>query len=257
MSRNLLKLSMLLVMSSTAHAELIFSTGNPDGLMAAASRIGSGTGIEIEAADDFVLLTQTTITSATFNGLIPSAVPVSGVNEVIVEIYRVFPLDSAPADGHVPTRINSPSDVAFDSRDSAANKLSAIAAVVNANFNAANSVLNGINPSPNYFTGGDGPVSGTEILISATFNPPIVLPPGHYFFVPQVLLSSGTFMWLSAPRPIVAPGTPFTGDLQAWIRNANLDPDWLRIGTDIVGGASTYSLTFSLSDDTIFRNGFD
>jgi hypothetical protein len=257
MSRSFLTLSMLLAMICTAHAELIFSTGNPDGLIAAASRIGSGAGAEIEAADDFVLLAQTTITSATFNGLIPSAVPVSGVNEVTVEIYRVFPLDSAPADGHVPTRTNSPSDVAFDSRDSAANKLSAIAVVVNANFNGANSVLNGINPSPNYFTGGEGPISGTEIRISATFNPPIVLPPGHYFFVPQVLLSSGTFMWLSAPRPIVAPGTPFTGDLQAWIRNANLDPDWLRIGTDIVGGATTYSLAFSLSDDTIFRNGFD
>jgi len=37
--------------------------------------------------------------------------------------------------------------------------------------------------------------------------------------------------------------------LQAWIRNANLAPDWLRIGTDIIG-AGTFN-TFSLSGDTI------
>ena len=30
-----------------------------------------------------------------------------------------------------------------------------------------------------------------------------------------------------------------------WIRNSNLDPDWLRVGTDIVGG-TTFNGTFSL-----------
>jgi hypothetical protein len=37
---------------------------------------------------------------------------------------------------------------------------------------------------------------------------------------------------LTAPKPIVSPGTPFTLDLQSWIRNSNLNPDWLRIGTE-------------------------
>src|SRR5262249_3611945 len=74
----------------------------------------------------------------------------------------------------------------------------------------------------------------------------------HYFFVPQVQLSSGNFFWLSAPRPIVPPGTPFPlgfTDLQEWIRNENLAPDWLRVGTDIVGGnpAPTFNAAFSLS----------
>jgi len=38
-------------------------------------------------------------------------------------------------------------------------------------------------------------------------------------------------------------------DLQAWTRDANLDPDWLRIGTDIVGGnpAPTFNGAFSLT----------
>jgi hypothetical protein len=37
-------------------------------------------------------------------------------------------------------------------------------------------------------------------------------------------------------------------DLQAWTRDAMLDPDWLRVGTDIVGGATppTFNLAFSL-----------
>jgi hypothetical protein len=42
---------------------------------------------------------------------------------------------------------------------------------------------------------------------------------------------------------------PFAPDLQAWVRNANLDPDWLRVGTDIVGGATppTFNLAFTLN----------
>jgi hypothetical protein len=62
-------------------------------------------------------------------------------------------------------------------------------------------------------------------------------------------LSSGNFLWLSAPKPIVAPGTPFTPDLQSWIRNDNLAPDWLRIGTDVVG-AGAFNAAFSLTGET-------
>jgi hypothetical protein len=62
----------------------------------------------------------------------------------------------------------------------------------------------------------------------------------------------GDFLWLSAAKPIVSPGTPFTPDLQSWIRNDGLEPDWLRIGTDIVGGtpAPTFNAAFSLSGQT-------
>ena len=41
-------------------------------------------------------------------------------------------------------------------------------------------------------------------------------------------------------------------DLQAWIRNSNLLPDWLRIGTDIIAGnPPTFSMTFSLTGNTV------
>jgi len=106
----------------------------------------------------------------------------------------------------------------------------------------------------------EGPVFGEEGAFVVTFATPVVLPAGHYFFVPQIQLSSGNFYWLSAPKPIVSPGTPLAVDLQAWIRNAGLAPNWLRIGTDIVGGAPapTYNFTFSISgeDDRIFADGF-
>jgi hypothetical protein len=117
----------------------------------------------------------------------------------------------------------------------------------------ANSVLNGINPSPNQTTGGEGPVSGEEVQFSITFTPGAVLPADHYFFKPQVGLSSGNFYWLSTARSAPL----FPGDLQAWIRNTNLDPDWSRIGTDIVGGTSppTFNMAFSLQGNDIPEPG--
>jgi hypothetical protein len=54
---------------------------------------------------------------------------------------------------------------------------------------------------------------------------------------------------LSAPRPIVPPGTAFPvgfTDLQSWIRNENLAPDWLRIGTDITH-QGPFNAAFSLN----------
>jgi hypothetical protein len=114
-----------------------------------------------------------------------------------------------------------------------------------------------INKIPNQTTGGEGPATGEEVQIAITFNPPILLAAGHYFFRPEVLVTGGDFLYLSAPRPIVSPGTVFSGDLQAWIRNSNLLPDWLHIGTDIIGGATppTFNMTFSLTGDTIPNAG--
>jgi hypothetical protein len=226
-----------------------FSTGNPDGKIATGSRPGTAGTQEIESADDFLLNAPTTITGGTFTGLLPSELPLSDISSVNVEIYHVFPKDSTvPPSGQVPTRANSPSDVEFDDRGTSSADLSYTTTVLSPSFTAANSVLNGIHPFPNQTTGGEGPVTGEEVLFDVSFAQPFDLPADHYFFVPQVQLTSGDFLWLSAPKPIVAPGTPFTPDLQSWIRNADLDPDWLRIGTDIVGGspAPTYNAAFSL-----------
>jgi hypothetical protein len=243
-----------------------FSTGNPDGLMATASRPDAGGKIEIESADDFVLTQPTLITSGTFTGLIvpPATGGSPTIGEVVVEIYRVFPLDSTnPPDGLVPSRINSPSDVAFDTRNTLVPNLSFTTTPLAATFTAANSVLNGINKSLTPATSGEGAVTGQELQFNLAFTTPFDLPAGHYFFIPQVQVTSGEFFWLSAPKPIVAPGTPFPAgftDLQEWIRNANLDPDWLRVGTDIVGivggnAAPQFNATFSLDGETVPEPG--
>ncbi|MFO0843867.1 MAG: hypothetical protein U0797_15970 [Gemmataceae bacterium] len=229
-------------------AAFSFSTGLPDGQMAVASQPAAGR-IEIEAADDFILAARTQLNHASFTGLLPAGTKASDVKDVVVEIYRVFGKDSNLArTPHVPTRANSPSDVAFADRE-AGSGLSFGLQVLNPHFVAANSVVNGIHPSPHQRTGGEGRVSGEEVRFNVTFNTPLTLPADHYFFVPQVQLKGGNghFLWLSAPPK------QFAGDLQAWVRNDKLQPDWLRVGTDIVGGpvAPTFNASFSLTGQTV------
>jgi hypothetical protein len=109
--------------------------------------------------------------------------------------------------------VNSPSDVAFASRDSAtANELTFTTSQLSATFTAMNSVQpGGIHPMPNQTTMGNGPLTGQEVQFNVTFTTPFDLPADHYFFVPQVGVNNGgEFYWLSASRPIIGAGTtPF------------------------------------------------
>jgi hypothetical protein len=123
--------------------------------------------------------------------------------------------------------------------------------VLNSNFGVGNTVVNNLKVATAP-PGGEGSTAGEEVEITITFTSPIILPAGHYFFRPEVLLTSGDFLFLSAPKVIPAPT-----DLQAWIRNSNLAPDWLRIGTDIVGGspAPNFNMAFSLAGETVPEAG--
>ncbi len=248
---SIVTVAVVLLWSGSASAvPFFFSTGDVNGQIATASRPSSTGKIEIESADDFVVSGGTLkLNSATFQGLLPSGSSLSNVGAVRVEIYRVFPQDSTnPPSGNVPTRVNSPSDVAFESRESGGGGLTFTPGIVASSFTAANSVLNGINKIPTQTTLGEGPVTGQRVQFNVIFSTPITLPTDHYFFVPQVELASGDFFWLSSIRPIVSPGTPFAPDLQSWMRNENLDPDWLRIGTDIVSG-TMFNAAFTLDGD--------
>ena len=129
--------------------------------------------------------------------------------------------------------------------------------ILSTSFSAANSVVNGIHPLPNQFTGGEGAVTGIEVQFNVTFTTPFFVGAAdHDFFRPEVGLgSAGDFLWLSAPKPITAPGSPLqfpggtTQDLQTWIRNdgtGGLEPDWERIGTDVIA-QGTFNASFSLS----------
>lgn len=238
----------------------IYNNLTPNSSMAMATRPGVAGQFEIESADDFVVTDTATVNSASFVGLfVPGTGGSPSISDVTIEMYRVFPLDSNTIRTiTVPTRANSPSDVAFATRDSAASELTFGSVVLNGAFSSLNSVTpGGIHPSPGQTTTGNGPLMGQEVQINVTFSTPFTLPANHYFFVPQVTLTNGgQFYWLSASRPISGAGTtPFPAgftDLQAWTRDANLDPDWLRVGTDIVGGATppTFNAAFSL-DGTV------
>jgi hypothetical protein len=244
-------------------SSIIYSNLAVNNDMAAASRPANPAAlqIEIEAADDFVVTGAASITEIKFKGLVTSLATLN-LGATNLEFYRVFPNDSnvartsgAPifSTANVPTRVNSPSDVAFATQ-TGTDLASITTTVLNPSFTASNSVLNGIHPKPSQTTGGEGSVTGVEVLFDIVLTTPLILPADHYFFVPQIADPLGEFYWLSAERPITS-GTSFPSgftDLQAWIRNSNLDPDWLRIGTDIVGGnpAPTFNMAFEL-DGTV------
>lgn len=261
MSNKCVLLGLGAMLATSASAATIYNNLTPNTLIAVASRPAVGPAIEIEAADDFVLGSQTLINSVSFIGLVvPGTSGATSVSEIVSEIYRVFPQDSnTTRTPNVPTRTNSPSDVAFATRDSIGGGLTFTSSVLSNSFTASNSVqAGGIHPSPGQTTLGNGPVTGMEVQFTVTFSTPFNLPANHYFFIPQVALTNGgQFYWLSASRPIAGAGTtPFPAgqtDLQGWIRDNNLDPDWLRVGTDIVGGTTppTFDFAFALDGTTV------
>src|SRR5262249_49161033 len=133
-------LALLFLVSRASAASFSFSTGDADGKMATLSRPPSLGKIQTETADDFVVTQAVVINEATFTGLLPSGTPLSHISDVEVEIYHVFPGDSAiPPSGNVLTRTNSPADVEIDSatRDSANGSLTFSATILNSSFSAS------------------------------------------------------------------------------------------------------------------------
>jgi hypothetical protein len=253
-------------------AVFLFSTGLPDGKVATISEPPNNhdSKVEFESADDFVLNTETVINRASFTGMLTGGATLKDVDNVFLTIYRVFPNDSdvtrtsgAPtfSTPQVPTRVNSPADNEIDNFDSNAGDLHFHSRLLNANFTAQNSVSSADKIKLN--SKGNGQATGEEVQFDVSFNTKLDLPAGHYFFVPKIGLkdtapAASDFLWLSAPRPITPPGTPFPAgntDLQSWMRfdpgnGTGLAPDWLRIGADIIGG-TTFNGSFTLSGETV------
>jgi hypothetical protein len=244
--------SILLIAQLASAATFSFTPGDPDGKVGALSRPASPGKIETETADDFVLQQTTIINKATIQGLLPADTDLTKIKDVEVEVYHVFPFDSAAFSGKVPSRTNSPSDVEIGTatRDGNAGTLKFSASVENASFSVDHTVVNNIKVN-----GGEPGMTGEEVEITVMFTSPIILPSGKYFFRPEVLLTGADFLYLSVPRPIVPPGNAFVGDRQAWIRNSTLAPDWLRIGTDIIVDGDTFNMAFSLNGETVPNAG--
>ena len=81
-------------------------------------------------------------------------------------------------------------------------------------------------------------MTGQETLISVNLTTPFNLPADHYFFVPQVELSNrGLFLALGSEADCstgnaLSPRLHRSSELDT---RCNVGPDWLRVGTDIVG----------------------
>jgi hypothetical protein len=234
----------------------LFDTGSPTHQLGALSRRPSPGNAETETADDFPLQETTVITGAKIFGLIPLGTPLENIRDVEVEVYQIFSKDNSDVSRtsgppnfstqNAPTRVNSPADVEIDTATRARTEgtLAISTTVLNPSFLVDDTVLNGISVG----AGTAGPFTGQEVEITITFTNPIVLPSGQYFFRPEVLLTSGDFRYLSGQRPNLG-ASGLSPDRQAWIRNTSLAPDWLRIGTDIIGGA--FNMAFSLTGETV------
>ena len=150
-------------LASSAFGATIYNNLTPNNMIGVATRPSSPGVFEIEGADDFFLSAQTLITSATFVGLIvPGTGGTPAISDIVAEMYRIFPADSNTVRmQNVPTRTNSPSDVAFAEKDSAMGQLTFSTSVVAPTFTVLNSVQpGGIHPSPLQTTGGNGALTG-------------------------------------------------------------------------------------------------
>ena len=117
----LVTVTIFCLLVSPAFGATIYNNLTTTNAMGIATRPDSPGLTEIEGADDFFLSARTLITSASIVGVIVPG-PTGGaatITDIVAEMYRIFPADSDDTRiPHVPTRANSPSDVAFDSRDS-------------------------------------------------------------------------------------------------------------------------------------------
>ena len=250
-------LSLSFFASATFAADtVLYNNDFPDGKIATASGAPKGA----ESADDFILGKASTITSGSFTGLIPKTANIVSVG---VEIYGActpgspFGAFGCTNLGKAVTRLNSPTSEALPGteRTTGDGTLSYFPSLLNNGIGVVGSVVDGINAQtpdvPASLTGGDGPASGKEVRINFDLSEGIPLDAGHYFFVPSVELSDGSFLQLSAYRTVGGEfgSTLITPDLQAWVRNDDIKNDWLRTGTDIIGGPTdpaTYNLAFRL-----------
>ena len=67
-----LAMAVLCCLSNLASADILFSTGNPDGKIATLSRPSGVGALETETADDFILGQNALVSGATFTGLLPT-----------------------------------------------------------------------------------------------------------------------------------------------------------------------------------------
>ena len=201
--------------------------------MATATRPDDGGAFEIELADDFVLTNTTPITSATFTGLLPAGATAvrrsssksTGCFRRISDVGRTSgpPTFSTP---QVPTRVNSPSDVAFDSRDFEASGLTFSTTVVDHQFHRSSTRCSPAASIPYraISTGGNGAGHGRGGPVRRDLHHALP-PPRRPLFLRAPGPAGQTAISFGCRRRnrSCPPGTPFPPgftDLQSWTRDA-------------------------------------
>jgi hypothetical protein len=230
----ILRLSVLFVALGATHAATLFDTGAPDGSVAAQSGARLGfTYTGFSTADDFILLNDSFVSGGTFTGLITPPIAFTDIVNVTIGIYSVSPTDAfgnpnpSPG-GLLATRASASGQITYTRESSDVDT-------------ATRTVPTATRPIP-FFGGG--------LTIDFAFPDPILLPAGHYFFSPQVVVTNvvpgppepGSFYWLSAPWPVGDPATDYSASFRG---NGDIGPPfWIPLSYALQDGP--YNTSFSL-----------
>ena len=218
--------------------DFFFTTGNADGLLGALSRSDSPGKVETETADDFVLTQTTIISGATIVGLVNAAV--ANITNVEVEVYNRFRWTrSVSSVGATCSRASTRrrTSKSMPPRAMEAWERSVLPQrQLSANFHRTEH--RGKRHQPESEPAGPAArvaTSGAEVedhhhvhQADPSARRSLFLSPGGVgggWRFPVAVGAAGR-SWRPARRS--------RSDLQAWIRNARLAPDWVRIGTDVI-----------------------
>lgn len=231
---------------SNAEAATLWTTLSPNSAQAFTSQ--SNAAISSETADDFFFLNslapQFEVESIKIDGLFSD--PDAKINNVRVELYRSFPVDSDANRTTDIVRLNGPADDAFAQFDSGDGSLS-----YNVTDKGKFTVTSTITPGSETSLGavGEG-LTGNLRQIDITLAGPILLSAAatpadqanHYFLAATVETSQGDYYWLAGQQP---PTT--VGDRQAWLRTEEFAPNWIRVSDVINAQPGTLTPAFNAS----------
>lgn len=230
---------------SNAEAATLWTTLSPS---AQAFTSQSNAAIPSETADDFFFLNslapQFEVEGIKIDGLFSD--PDAKINNVRVELYSSFPVDSDANRTTDIVRLNGPADDAFAQFDSGDGSLS-----YNVTDKGKFTVTSTITPGSKTSLGAvkEG-LTGNLRQIDITLNSPVLLnaaatpadQANHYFLAATVETSQGDYYWLAGEQP---PTT--VGDRQAWLRTEEFAPDWIRVSDIINAQPGTLTPAFNAS----------
>lgn len=231
---------------ANADAATLWTTLSPNSAQAFTSQ--SNAAIPSETADDFFFLNSLApnfeVEGIKINGLFSD--PDAKINNVHVELYRSFPVNSDANRTTDTVRLNGPADNAFAQFDSGNGSLS-----YNVTDNGEFTVDRTITPGSETSLGavGEG-LTGNLRQIDITLSDPVLLTAAasptdqanHYFLAATVETSKGDYYWLAGEQP---PTT--VGDRQAWLRTEPFAPDWTRVSDIINDQPGTLTPAFNAS----------